>query len=96
MVGVIKIELLIIASDSLKDKRKVIKSLKDRIKNRFNASVFETSYLDNRRKAELEIAVTSDNKTGAEKVMQEILKLVEFDGRSELLNLNNYYFYCGD
>lgn len=94
MVGVSKIEMEIMDSNSLKDKRKVLKSLKDRLKNRFNVSVFETSLQDNRRKAELEVAVASDKETGAERVLQEIRKYIEIDGKTEILNLNNYFFYC--
>ena len=94
MVGVSKIQMEIIESDSLKDKRKVLKSLKDRVKKRFNASIFETSFLDNRRKAELEIAVVADNRTGAEKVLQEILKFIEVDGRTEIVLKSDHFFYC--
>ncbi len=96
MVGVSKIEMEIIESDSLKDKRKVLKSLKDRLKKRFNASVFETSFLDNRRKAELEIAVVSDNRAGAERVLQEIIKYMEIDGKAEIVYKSDHYFYCAD
>ncbi len=85
MVGVCILEMQIIDSYSLKDKRRVLKSLIQRIRQRFNASVSENKYHDSWQRTELEIAVTSRTKSGAEKVLQEILKFAEIDGRAEII-----------
>lgn len=45
-VGTLQLDLLIPEARSLKDKRRVIKSLKDRLRNRFNCSVAEVAFQD--------------------------------------------------
>lgn len=92
MVGVCILEMHIIESYSLKDKRRVLKSLVQRIRQRFNASVNENNYHDNWQKTELEIAVASRTKTGAEKVLNEILKFAEIDGRAEIISHHIQYY----
>ncbi len=85
MVGICTLEMHIMESYSIKDKRKVMKSLTQRIRQRFNVSIHELDYHDNWQKAQLEMAVTAQSKTGAEKVIQEIVKFVEVDGRAEIV-----------
>src|SRR5713101_4830980 len=53
IVGSRRVRLLVRESRSLKDKRQVIKSIKDRMHNRFNVSVAEVEALDNRQLAVL-------------------------------------------
>ncbi len=85
MVGICVLEMHILEANSLKDKRKIIKSITQRIRQRFNASVHENNYHDNWHKAELEIAVAAQNRSSAEKVLQEIIKFAEIDGRAEIV-----------
>ena len=85
MVGICVLEMRIVESYCLKDKRRVVKSIIQKIRQRFNASVLEINYHDNWQRAELEIAVAARDRTGAEKVLQEILKVAEIDGRAEIV-----------
>ncbi len=59
----IQLSLHIPMSHSLKDKRRQIKSLKDRISQRFNAAVAEVGELDNWQRAELAICLLSLDKS---------------------------------
>ncbi|HEY9201663.1 MAG TPA: DUF503 domain-containing protein [Gammaproteobacteria bacterium] len=59
----IQLTLHIPMSHSLKDKRRQIKSLKDRISQRFNAAVAEVGELDNWQTAELAICMLSKDKS---------------------------------
>ena len=45
-IGVLKIDILLSDSHSLKDKRRVLRKLKDRLKNNFNISVAEIDDLN--------------------------------------------------
>ena len=45
-IGLLQLDLLLPEANSLKDKRRIIKSLKDRLHNRFNCSVAETEHQD--------------------------------------------------
>lgn len=59
----IQLTLRIPMSHSLKDKRRQIKSVKDRISQRFNAAVAEVGELDNWQSAELAICMLSNDKS---------------------------------
>ncbi|HRX87135.1 MAG TPA: DUF503 domain-containing protein, partial [Phycisphaerae bacterium] len=52
-VGVLTIELALYEAASLKDKRRVLKSLKDRMRAQFNAAVAEVDNQDARQRATL-------------------------------------------
>ena len=62
-VLLIKLSLHIPYAHSLKDKRRQIKSLKDRLSNRFNASVAEIDALDNWQLAVMGVCMISSDKT---------------------------------
>ena len=60
IVGSLRVRLLLRQSRSLKDKRQVVTSIKDRIRNRFNVSAAEVEALDNRQLAVLGFAMVSN------------------------------------
>lgn len=66
-VCILSIELFIPMAHSLKEKRKHIKSLKERLKNRFNASVSEIDALDDWQRAVLGVAMISNDRRYLEK-----------------------------
>ncbi|MGH8720773.1 MAG: DUF503 domain-containing protein [Burkholderiales bacterium] len=76
IVGVIVWELHLAACQSLKDKRAVVKGLKDRLHHRFNVSVAETAHQDLWQRAELAASVVSTDRRHAERVLQEADRLV--------------------
>lgn len=87
-VGVCKIDLFIHASSSLKEKRFVVKSIKDKISNRFNVSVAEVDHLDKWQRAALGLAtVTNDHKI-IDHTFSEIIKLIESNGQAEIVSRN--------
>src|SRR5262249_26510958 len=57
IVGSLRVRLLIRESRSLKDKRQVVRSIKDRLKNSFNVSIAEVDAQDDRRMAVLGFAM---------------------------------------
>src|SRR2546426_9798585 len=69
-------ELHLEGSHSLKDKRHVLKSLKDRLHNRFNVSAAETAHHDLWQRAELTVCVVSNERGHAESVLREADRLV--------------------
>lgn len=56
IVGVLQLRLNLHDTFSLKDKRRVVKSFKDRVANKFNVSIAEVDALDNCRCAVLGIS----------------------------------------
>ena len=59
VVGVSIFELHLPAAQSLKQKRKVIKSLIDRVHHRFRVSIAETDFHDLHQRCEISIATNS-------------------------------------
>ena len=60
-------------AQSLKQKRSVVKSLIDRLRARFNASVAETGYLEEWQRAVIAISLVSNNK----RYLQQQIGLIE-------------------
>jgi len=60
IVGTLRVRLLLREARTLNDKRQVVKSIKDRLRNHFNVSVAEVDELDNRQVAVLGVAMVSN------------------------------------
>lgn len=76
VVGVITWQLSIPGCRSLKEKRSVVRSLRDRIRHRFNVSVAETAHQDVWSRAELSVAVVTGERAFAERVLDKVDRLV--------------------
>jgi hypothetical protein len=77
IVGVSSFELHLPSSRSLKDKRRVVKSLVDRIHQRYRVSVAETDFHDLHQRAEISLAAVTNGEGEMEKLMEEIRSLVD-------------------
>lgn len=73
-------ELAIPGCDSLKEKRSVIRSLRDRLRSKFNLSVAETAFQDSHRRAQLTVVLVTTDGHFAESVLQKADHLVEQHG----------------
>src|SRR3954453_7867333 len=73
IVGSLRVRLLIRESRSLKDKRQVVRSITDRLKDRFNVSVAEVEAQDHRQLAVLGVAVVSSEVAPARAVLEQIV-----------------------
>jgi uncharacterized protein YlxP (DUF503 family) len=74
-VGVLTFELRLEHSHSLKDKRQVVKSLKDRLRVRFNVAVAEVDLQEMWQRA----IVSAVTISGDQKMAEEVLQRVEED-----------------
>ena len=75
-IGVCTIDLHIPESGSLKTKRHSLKSLKDRIRSRFNVSVAEVDHNDLWQKTSLAVAAVSNDKAHLNQTLDHVLNLV--------------------
>jgi uncharacterized protein YlxP (DUF503 family) len=71
-IGVLTLELRLEDSHSLKDKRHVIKSLQDRLRNKFNVAVAEIDYQDLWQRALIAAVTVSSDHVHAEKVLRSV------------------------
>jgi len=73
MVGVLRVELAVFEALTLKDKRRVIKSVKDRIGNRHNVSIAEVDGLGSRQRAVLGIAMVANDSRFVQSCLDKIV-----------------------
>ena len=76
IVAVLTLDLAILDAQSLKDKRRVIQSLKQRLKNVFNVSVAEVAELNNARRCRLAVVMVSREARPAHAQLDKIADLV--------------------
>jgi len=85
IVGTLEVRLLMRESRSLKDKRQVVKSIKDRIRNEFNVSVAEVDELDNRQLAVLGMAMVSNETHHVKTTLGQIVEALRRHPVAELV-----------
>lgn len=71
-VGLLHARLLLRESRSLKDKRQVVRSILDRLRNHFNVSAAEVGHLDDVKVLELGISTTGPELKVVRSVLQTI------------------------
>ena len=85
VVGVLTFRLAIFEALSLKDKRRVVKSVKDRLTARHNVSVAEIDDLDHRQAATIGVAMISNDSAFVQSALSRILDEVKADPRASLV-----------
>jgi uncharacterized protein len=86
VVGTLSLKLAIFEAVSLKDKRRVVKSLKDRLRNRFNVSVAEVGSLDRWQQAELGVALVANDGQFVESALDKVVAYVRQDSSASLVD----------
>ena len=86
-IGVLQLEIGIGDAMSLKDKRRVVKSLKDRIAHAHNVSIAEVGALDEHRRSVLGIAMVANDRRYVEGALS---KLVDFVRTVPAVTLDDY------
>jgi uncharacterized protein YlxP (DUF503 family) len=71
-IGILTLEIHVEHSHSLKDKRHVVKSLKDRLRERFNIAVAEIDYLDSWQNSVIAAVTVSKDRVRAEQTLQAV------------------------
>jgi uncharacterized protein YlxP (DUF503 family) len=77
VVGVLRLSLIIHSSFSLKEKRSVLRQIKDRTANKFNVSIAEVDDLDLHNSAVLGLAVVSNDRRHINSILDNIQKFIE-------------------
>lgn len=85
-IGLAQIDLRIPGARSLKDKRRVLKSLKQLLHNRYNCSVAEIGGKDHWARSQLAVCVVSDDSRFANAQLNEIVRFTSNKNGAELLD----------
>jgi uncharacterized protein YlxP (DUF503 family) len=86
IVGVMTVELYLGDANSLKEKRRIVKSLIERIKNRFNVSVSEVAQQDLWQRSTFGISIVSSDQAFVHKVFAAVIKFIEAQGTVLITN----------
>ncbi|MCK5361058.1 MAG: DUF503 domain-containing protein [Gammaproteobacteria bacterium] len=87
-VALVTVELFIPFAHSLKEKRSVVRGLKDRLRARFNVSVAEFGYQDKWQRALIGVCMLSGDKHKLEADMARVRQLCEEMTRIEIVDIN--------
>ena len=85
-IGILKFALFIHDSNSLKEKRMVLHSLKARLRNNFNVAVNQIGDEDKWQKATLAVGGVQKNRNNMNSVLSNIVNFIEELKTADLIN----------
>jgi len=85
-IGICTLHLRLLDNHSLKDKRRVVKSIKDRIRSKFNVSIAEIGGLDKWQWATLGVACVSNDARFANSILSNVVNLINTVRSVELVD----------
>lgn len=77
VVGLLSVELHIDGARSLKEKRFVVRGLKDRLRSRFNASVAEVEFQDLWQRAGLAVVIVGSSRAQVDRELAAVAADIE-------------------
>ncbi len=77
VIGVCTIELRLPAAGSLKDKRRIVRSLTSQVRDKFNVSIAEVDFHDVWGAAEIGVTCVSTDGGHAHAVLSDVVKAIE-------------------
>ena len=84
-------------SRSLKDKRQASQAIKSRLMNKFNISISETAFVDDKNILELGLVCTSNKASHSRSIIDKAVLLAEYlRPEAELLKVERYEFSAVD
>ncbi|MBG9979875.1 DUF503 domain-containing protein [Facklamia sp. DSM 111018] len=86
----LKIEIKIYLSNSLKDKRKIIKKITHHIRHRFPITVSEIDHLDLLNYSTIGIAMVGNDKVYLDQVKQKVINELDQFFEFEIIEITNY------
>jgi uncharacterized protein len=92
VVGVVAWELEVFGCQSLKQKRSVVRSLKERLRNRFNVSVAETGHTDLWQRAEITACAVSSDRGHLDAILESADRFVCSDPRARVISAQRMFF----
>jgi uncharacterized protein len=86
LIGSLRVRLMIREARSLKDKRQVVSSIKDRLRNNFNVSVAEIEAQDHRQLAVLGVAMVSNETQHLRAALSQVVEALRSHPVAELID----------
>lgn len=93
VIGTLKVEFYIHDNHSLKGKRKIVKSIVDKMKHRFNVAIAEVGSNDKWQKVELGICTVGNDRRHIDASLSTITHFLESLDQAELVDLKTEIFH---
>jgi uncharacterized protein YlxP (DUF503 family) len=90
IVSMIQMIFQIPEVDSIKEKRRIIRSVKDKLQRRFNMSVAEVDLQDSLSFAQIGGALVSNSRTFGETVLHKAFEMIERDVPVRIQDMSIY------
>lgn len=87
VVSMIQFRLELVGIESIKDKRRIVSSLKEKLYQKFRLSVAEVDLLDSLDRAQIGAAVVSNSRRHGEAVLNKALAFVESEVPGRILDM---------
>ncbi len=87
VVKLLTLDILCPGCSSLKEKRFVLKSLKTRIRQKFNVSVAEVGYHDAWQRTQLAVVMVASDRRTVDSMAQRVLQLCDGEPRVEVCDV---------
>ncbi|MTI81958.1 MAG: DUF503 domain-containing protein [Firmicutes bacterium] len=88
VVGTLEIELFLGEASTLKEKRRVLKSIIDRVKSKFNVSIAEVDMQDMWQRSMLGVACISNQTSHAQSILNNVANFIEYQGNAEVISIH--------
>ena len=92
IVGALRVDLMIYDALTLKDKWRVLLSVKQRIRNHFNVSVAEVEHANARQRSTLAVAVVSNERRVVESQLDQVVDLLRRHPQLSLLEYERDFY----
>jgi uncharacterized protein YlxP (DUF503 family) len=92
MIGLLEIDLYSEQFHSLKEKRRLLSSLKERLKNKFNIAVAESDYQDLWQKAQLSIVTLGPGRAFLESTFRQIEDFIFLNYAAQISKMKIRYY----
>ncbi len=92
IIGLLVFEIYLPYSHSLKEKRKTINRIKDRMKKKFNIAFAELEYLNKWQRSRIGLVTLNTQKRMIEKIFHKIIIEIEESIEGEILQKDICYF----
>ncbi len=86
-IGIVETTWRLDGCHSLKEKRQVVRSLIDKLRHHFNASVAEVEHQDTHGLAGIGLAVVNSDRRLVERLIEQIIDYAEHHAEAELIGL---------
>lgn len=96
IVGALRIVLSLPGNDSLKGKRKVVRSIVDRLRHRYNAAVAEVGELDAHRSAVIGLTVVSNDAAHVSSMLDTLTSAIAGASHALIVDRKSEVFHLGE